>query len=101
LLLGPDPLVRESVGLFVSVGTFIAAVTGGVTAARDRHVELLAAIAVVVFVVSVSSGGEAYSRMRLPIEPLLALLAAYALARSRVIESIITGRRTHVDEQIA
>jgi 4-amino-4-deoxy-L-arabinose transferase-like glycosyltransferase len=79
ILLGSHGPLINVIGYLTSVVLFLLALIGGVLGLRGRRWDLLAMTAVVAYVVAVSSGGESYSRMRVPIEPLQAILAAYAV----------------------
>jgi len=73
----------KAAGFAISGGLFSLTLVGSVLAWRDRRWELLAMILVAVYLVVVSSGGESYSRMRVPLEPFMAILSAFAAVRIR------------------
>jgi 4-amino-4-deoxy-L-arabinose transferase-like glycosyltransferase len=75
--------IISAFGSFISVGLFVLAVSGVILAVRPRRWEVLAAASVVIYVVGVTSAGGTSARMRVPIEPLIALLAAYAVVTLR------------------
>jgi 4-amino-4-deoxy-L-arabinose transferase-like glycosyltransferase len=82
-LLGVHTPVTTALDYAVSFALLVLALGGAVFALRGRQWELIAVASVVAYVVAVSSGGESNSRMRVPIEPLIALLAAYAVVTLR------------------
>jgi hypothetical protein len=84
----------KATGFVISGGLFVLSLVGTILAWRERRWELLAMILVASYLVLVSSAGDSYSRMRVPIEPFIAILSAFAAVR--ICDGIERYRRGRV-----